>query len=89
MKISVYSMLPFGKSLLQFLETAINAGVSVSDGAIAIDRDTMAQQIVEKLKIEMKDWQPQINGVAVLDDETKLAAAKFLAGVASAVLQKD
>jgi hypothetical protein len=49
----------------------------------------MAQQIVEKLKIEMKDWQPQINGVAVLDDETKLAAAKFLAGVASAVLQKD
>lgn len=88
MKISVYSMLPFGKSLLQFLEFAINAGVTVSNGAVAIDKETLAAQIVDKLKVEMKDWQPQINGVAVLDNETKLAAIKFLAGVASAVLQK-
>lgn len=34
------------------------------------------------LTVKMADWNPQIKGKSLLDDETRAAAARFLAGVA-------
>ena len=34
------------------------------------------------LRVKMQDWNPQINGKALLDDATRDAGARFLAGVA-------
>ena len=30
----------------------------------------------------MKDWNPKINGISVMDNKTKLAGARFLGGIA-------
>jgi hypothetical protein len=34
------------------------------------------------LQMKMSDWNPEVGGKTLLDDETRAAAARFLAGVA-------
>ncbi len=34
------------------------------------------------LQMKMTDWNPQVGGKVLIDDETRAAAARFLAGVA-------
>jgi hypothetical protein len=38
--------------------------------------------IAEFLTTKMTDWNPQIGGVEILDQDTKRAGARFIAGIA-------
>lgn len=49
------------------------------------DADTLAV-FVEK---RMMDWEPELNGKKLLDPDTKVSAARFVAGIACNMLKKD
>ena len=82
-------MLPFAKDLLAFLQDGLNEGVIILDPkGIVLDenqaRDMIAQKIVEK----MKDWNPEYEKKRILDEPTRLAGARFLAGVVFSMLKE-
>lgn len=88
MKINTFQMLPLAKSLLDFLQTGVNMGtIIVNEQGITIDADLARQQIADKLVLEMKDWKPQYQGKELLDEQTRMAGARFLAGVSISLLK--
>jgi hypothetical protein len=48
----------------------------------AAGSDVSPEIIAAFLQMKMADWDPRIYGKALLDDETRAAAARFLAGLA-------
>jgi hypothetical protein len=89
MKINTFQMLPLAKSLLEFLQTGVNEGSIIFDEkGIVVDMNVAREQIADKLVIKMKDWKPVYQGKELLDDPTKMAGARFLAGVATSLLKQ-
>jgi len=88
MKINTFQMLPLAKSLLEFLQNGVNVGTIIFDEqGITIDVDRARQQIADKLVVQMKDWKPEYQGKELLDDQTRMAGARFLAGVSISLLK--
>ena len=54
-------------------------------GVMSVDVDVLSMF----LHISMKDWNPCINNTQVLDEETKKAVARFLAGVAINLTKRE
>lgn len=48
----------------------------------AVGDDVSPEIIAAFLQLKMADWNPVIGGKNLLDDETRAAAARFLAGLA-------
>lgn len=89
MKINTFKMLPLAKSLLEFLQTGVNEGAVILDeNGVTVDTDKAREQIAQKLVLSMKEWKPEYQGKNLLDEPTKLAGARFLAGVATSLLKQ-
>ena len=84
-----FTLLPLAKSLFGYLEVAVEEGIIYSeDNTICLDAEAMRDHISDKVLEAMTKWKPLLNGVEVLDEETRLAGAKFLAGIASLYISK-
>jgi len=88
MKINTFKMLPLAKSLLEYLQTGIDNGMIYLDHTGAtVNEEIVRNHITGKLVEEMKNWQPTYQNKELLDEETRLAGARFLAGVAMSLLR--
>ena len=82
-------MLPLAKSLLEFLQTGVNEGAVIFDNnGVTVNPDIAREKIAQKLVVSMKDWKPVYQGQDLLDEPTKMAGARFLAGVATSLLKQ-
>lgn len=75
MKLSYRSVLPFAISLLSHLQTSVD---ELKKKGVTVDEEYFRNFVKEKIS----EWNPQINGIDILDDKTRNYAHLFIAGVA-------
>ena len=68
--------------LIQQIGTYLKLGADHYADLRAAGQDAGPDVIAVFLQMKMMDWIPQVGGKVLLDDETRAAAARFLAGVA-------
>ncbi len=78
MKWNSMALLPLVSQLGEHLKTAFEHYVALKASGVTVTTDTLAGFIL----IKMASWNPTAAGKPLLDDETREAAARFLAGVA-------
>lgn len=90
MKLNAFQMLPFAKSLLQFLQTAITEGAIIinDEGYMQLEEKSIKELLSHKLVTQMKEWNPEYNGKSLLDENTRLHGARFLSGIAYSILKE-
>ena len=77
LNLDALTLLPFAKNLLEFLQRGLIKGVALH----AQGKEPLDEALVAFLIEEMKEWNPKINGIPVMDNKTKLAGARFLGGI--------
>lgn len=75
---STAAMFPLVARLGEYLRAAVEH----AKRALASGADVAPEVIAAVIEREMRAWNPDIGGRKVLDEETRRAAARFLAGVA-------
>lgn len=78
MKFSTSQMLPLIMQLGDFLKKGVDHYADMRKLNMDITPDVMAVYLTEK----MRDWHPKVGNTNLLDNDTRLAAARFIAGVA-------
>lgn len=78
MNISPTVVIPLVKKLGDFLKLGAEHYVTMRAAGVEPDPDVIAIFVAGK----MDGWDPAVRGRKLLDDETKAACARFLAGVA-------
>jgi len=68
--------------LVSQLGAYLKAGVDHYVALRAAGDDADPSVVAFFLEGKMEGWEPKVGGVALLDDETRKAGARFLAGVA-------
>jgi hypothetical protein len=69
-------------SLLPQLGAYLKQGVDYYAALRLAGKEVSAAVVSVHLAEKMATWDPKISGVVLLDDETRNAAARFIAGVA-------
>jgi hypothetical protein len=69
-------------SILPQLGSYLKQGVDYYAALRLAGKEVSAALVSVHLAEKMSEWNPKINGVVLLDDETRNAAARFIAGVA-------
>jgi len=88
MKLNSFKMLPFAKELLTLLQEGLNDGaIIIDDYGITLDEDQVRERIAQKIVTKMVYWQPKYEDKELLDEPTRLAGARFLAGVVFSLLK--
>lgn len=70
-------LFPLVLKLGQFLKTALDHYVAIKAAGKIIDVDMLALFV----EMKMSAWQPQLNRRDLLDQDTRKAAARFIAGI--------
>jgi len=78
MKWNSMALLPLVTQLGEHLKTAFEYYVTMKASGVTVNTEMLAGFILTK----MASWNPTAGGKTLLDDETREAAARFLAGVA-------
>ena len=78
MKFNLVSFFPLISKLGDYLKVGFDHYVALKASGTDLTPDLLAVF----LSMKMANWNPQISGKNLLDDETRQAAARFLAGVA-------
>ena len=79
MSFNKMKMLPLVAKLGEYLKEAFDHYVEMKAKGIEVNADTVSAFMAE----QMKSWDPQINNKTLLDPETRKAACRFVAGVAT------
>ena len=61
--------------------------VYIDHTGVTLDEDILRNHITITLVEEMKDWKPTYQKKDLLDDDTRLAGARFLAGISVSLLR--
>ena len=77
MKVKVTQFLPLVTQLGSFLKTGIDHYADLRSAGSEAGPEIIAFFLEEK----MENWNPKVNGNALLDSDTRKAATQFLAGV--------
>lgn len=72
------SLLPLAARLGELIAQAITRYGELRAAGLEVTPDVLAAFVL----VQMIGWNPQVMGRTVLDDETRTALARFLAGVA-------
>ena len=74
MKLNYRSVLPFAMSLLSHLQSSVDE----------LKKDSLMddEKFIKFVKERISTWNPQINGIDILDEKTRKHAQLFIAGVA-------
>ena len=83
MKFSTSKLLPLVMQLGSYLKSGIDQYAALKTLGEDVDPDIIKFFIEEK----MTSWDPKINNKALLDETTRSAGARFLAGIACNVAQ--
>lgn len=67
-----------------FFKEASVIYASMQEGDVEPTPDLVAMM----LEMKMADWNPKVKGVSLLDEDTKAAGARFLAGIACRIHRK-
>ena len=78
MKWNAMAMLPLVSKLGEYLKEGFEHYAALHASGQKLSPDMLAVFLAMK----MTSWNPQMNGKNLMDDETRQAAARFLAGVA-------
>lgn len=78
MSLSLPKILPLAQQIGGYLKMAADHYVVLHN----IGKEASAEVVAAFLQVKMADWDPKISGKTLLDDDTREAAARFLAGVA-------
>jgi hypothetical protein len=78
MKFNKMKMLPLVAKLGEYLKIGFEYYPLLESADLEQKTELLNFYLSEK----MADWNPQINGKVLLDDETRAAASRFVAGVA-------
>ena len=79
------AFLPIGVALADFL----SQGMEEYKRYLKEDLQLSPETLSVYLAVQMREWHPTIRGKAILDDTTKKAGARFLAGVIFNMSAKD
>lgn len=71
-------VLPLVMQLGNYLKTGVDHYATVKASGVAIDADLLSIY----LHAQMSSWDPVLSGNHLIDEPTRAAAARFLAGVA-------
>ena len=75
------SFLQFGPKVASFFREATSVYTAMAESGEPPSPDILAMLVLAK----MEDWNPEVKGIRVLDDETKAAGARFLSGIVCSV----
>lgn len=78
MKFQAAALLPLVMKLGDYLKVGFEHYVSLKASGTTMSPDMLAAFIC----MQMSSWNPDFQSKKLLDDETRMAAARFLAGVA-------
>jgi hypothetical protein len=78
MKFPKSQLIPLVMKLGNYLKSGFDHAVAMKAAGSEIDADIVAIFLLH----QMETWNPTISGKELLDEETKGAAARFVAGVA-------
>jgi len=84
-KFPKHKIIPLIVKLGDYLRNGFDHYVELQVSGVPVDADLIALFI----DMQMKDWEPVINGKEILDPETKAACARFLAGIAFNLATKE
>jgi hypothetical protein len=76
--VNLTKLLPLVTQLGSYLKLALDYYADAKAAGLIVDADSVAIF----LRVKLDSWDPQVNGKPLLDDATRNAAARFLAGVA-------
>lgn len=75
------TFLQFGPKVAAFFKEASATYGAMAESGEAPSPDMLAMLVLAK----MEGWNPKVRGTNVLDDETKAAGARFLAGIVCSI----
>lgn len=78
MQFSPSSLLAIAPQLASYLKQAVDHYATLKAAGKEVSVVVIATYLTEK----MADWNPKLGGTALIDPDTRQAAARFLAGVA-------
>ena len=78
MKFNPASLLPLVAKLGKFLQAGFEHYVAL----LAMGLEPSPELLATFLQDQLKDWNPQVAGASLLDDESREGCARFLGGVA-------
>jgi hypothetical protein len=81
MKFRTSQILPLVSSLGKYLQMGMDEYVKLKTSGNPVD----AEQLSVYLDDKMSSWNPKIKNVNLMDESTRRAGARFLAGVAVAI----
>ena len=79
MGMNIATLLPALMRLREFLEVGVEHATMLRGQQGGVDVGVVAAFLF----VKMESWNPSMAGVSVVDDETKQACARFLAGIAT------
>lgn len=77
MSINAASLIPLLAKMGDYLKLGVNHYADLRSAGATVNADILAAFMQAK----MADWNPKVAGKAALDDETKAAGARLLAGL--------
>ncbi len=78
MGLTLPKLLPLAQQIGNYLKIGADHYATLKSAGEPVDPEVVAFFLSAK----MQDWNPEISGRSLLDDETRTAGARFLAGVA-------
>lgn len=81
MKFRTSQIIPLVSALGKYLQQGMDEYVKLKSTGNVVD----AERLAIYLEHQMSSWNPKIKKVTLLDDDTRKAGARFLAGVAVAI----
>ena len=71
-------LLPLATKIGSYLKSGVDQYAALKASGISVTPDLIAAFLAD----QMTDWHPEIKGRRLLDSDTRLAGARFLAGIA-------
>lgn len=85
MKLTTAALLPALGEMREFLVLAVDAVEQNLERGNRPTPDAVANYLTAK----MQRWEPKVHGIPMLDDATRQAGARFLAGIACNLLKQQ
>jgi hypothetical protein len=82
MKLSYKHVLPFAISLLSHLQEGID---ELKDKGMTVNEESFRFFV----KHSIKDWNPKIKGISIIDDKTREHAVLFISGIALNIINGE
>jgi hypothetical protein len=77
--VNLADLLPLATKIGSYLKSGVDQYAMLKASGISVTPDLIAAYLAD----QMADWHPEIKSRRLLDSDTRIAGARFLAGIAS------